>query len=46
MNIFELFEVGCLHQLTVISLYGWHRNEKLLKSFTYPSDNRAFTDRK
>ena len=38
----KLFEVGCLHQYTVTALNRLDRDEKLLKRFGYPSNNRAF----
>ena len=38
----KLFEVGCLHQHTVIAFYRLDRNDKLFEMFTYPSSNRAF----
>ena len=37
----KLFEVGCLHQYTVTTLYRLDRNEKLLEIFMYPSINSA-----
>ena len=40
--VWKLFEVGCLHQYTVITLYRWDRNKKLLEIFAYPSNNRVF----
>ena len=41
-HVWKLFEVACLHQHTVIALYRLDRNEKLLRIFAYPSNNRAF----
>ena len=38
--VWKLFEVGCVHQHTVIALYRLDRNEKLLEIFAYPSNNR------
>ena len=38
----KTFWCGCLHQHTFIALYFLDRNEKLLKIFAYPSNNRAF----
>ena len=40
--VWKLFEVGCLHQHTVIALYRLDRNEKLLEICASPSNNRVF----
>ena len=40
--LWKLFELGCLHQHTVITLYRLDRNEKLLETFAYPSNKCAF----
>ena len=41
-HVRKLFEMGCLHQHTVITLYRLDRNEELLEIFAYLSSNRAF----
>ena len=41
-HVWKLFEVGCLHQRTVIALHRLKRNEKLFKRFAYPSNNCGF----
>ena len=39
-HVGKLFEVGCLHQHTVIALCRFDRNKKLLKIFAYPSNKK------
>ena len=43
-QVWNLFEVSCLHQHTLIAntLYRLDRNEKLVEIFAYPSNNRVF----
>ena len=41
-HVWKLFEVGCLHQHTVIVLYRLDRNGKLLRFFAYPNNIRVF----
>ena len=41
-HFWKLFEVGCSHLHSVITLYRLDRNEKLLEIFAYPINNRAF----
>ena len=41
-HIWKLFEVGCLHQHTVIAMYYLDRNETLLETFAYPGNNSTF----
>ena len=40
--VWKLFEVGCLHQHSVIALYRLDRNKELLEVFAYPSNSRVF----
>ena len=41
-HVKKLFEVGCLHQHTVISLYRLNRNGKSLEILACPSNNHVF----
>ena len=45
-HVWKLFEVGCLHQRTVIALYRLDRNGKLLKFFRILIKTLYFKDRK
>ena len=41
-HVWKPFEVGCLHQHTVIALQFLDKNKKLLEIFAYPSNNCSF----
>ena len=38
-HVWKLFEVGCLHQHTIVALYRLDRNEKLLEIMHYTDRN-------
>ena len=41
-HVRKLFEVGCLHQHTVIALYCLDMNGKVGQFFAYPNNNHVF----